>query len=91
MLSTARQLPGADGRVRTGGDPPVPPELALKFLKEGNQRFVDGKPQSSKVDSIMRKELLVLFHFWSVCRLTLVVFFELVLLDTVPGMGKSSH
>ena len=50
-------LEGVDGRVRTSGDPPVPPELALKFLKEGNQRFVDGKPQSTKVDSIMRKEL----------------------------------
>eukprot|EP00435_Cladocopium_sp_Y103_P031297 s1312_g7.t3 len=53
----ARDGAGVDGRVRTSGDPPVPPELALKFLKEGNQRFVDGKPQSIKVDSIMRKEL----------------------------------
>eukprot|EP00435_Cladocopium_sp_Y103_P053767 s1833_g17.t1 len=44
-------------RVRTAGDPAVAPEQALQFLKDGNQRFVEGKPQSSKVDSIMRKEL----------------------------------
>ena len=50
-------MPGADGQVRTSGDPPVPPELALRFLKEGNQRFVEGKPQSTQVDSIMRQEL----------------------------------
>ena len=44
-------------RVRTAGDQAVAPEQALQFLKDGNQRFVEGKPQSSKVDSIMRKEL----------------------------------
>mmetsp|Transcript_103949 Transcript_103949/g.144659 ORF Transcript_103949/g.144659 Transcript_103949/m.144659 type:complete len:277 (+) Transcript_103949:39-869(+) len=53
----ARDGSGADGQVRTSGDPPVPPELALRFLKEGNQRFVEGKPQSTQVDSIMRQEL----------------------------------
>ena len=44
-------------QVRTAGGPAVAPEQALQFLKDGNQRFVEGKPQSSKVDSIMRKEL----------------------------------
>ena len=32
----AREGANADGRVRTAGDWQVPPEMALKFLEQGN-------------------------------------------------------
>ncbi|CAK9044502.1 Carbonic anhydrase 2 (Beta-CA 2) (Carbonate dehydratase 2) (mtCA 2) [Durusdinium trenchii] len=52
----AREGANADGRVRTAGDWQVPPEMALKFLEQGNGRFIRGSPKA-RVDATMRKEL----------------------------------
>ena len=44
--------------MRTTADAPVPPNEALKLLKEGNTRFMNGEPTATQTDKIMRKELV---------------------------------
>jgi len=44
--------------VRTTADAPVPPNEALKLLKEGNTRFMNGEPTATQTDKIMRRELV---------------------------------
>eukprot|EP00913_Durusdinium_trenchii_P004266 g3954.t1 len=52
LAQNARDAPSlmeganADGRVRTAGDWQVPPEMALKFLEQGNGRFIRGSPKA---------------------------------------------
>eukprot|EP00435_Cladocopium_sp_Y103_P021829 s2892_g5.t1 len=49
----------APGRkVRTTADASIPPHEALKLLKEGNTRFLNGAPTASQTDKTMRKELV---------------------------------
>jgi carbonic anhydrase len=44
--------------VRTTADASIPPQEALKLLKEGNTRFLNGAPTAAQTDKIMRKELV---------------------------------
>ncbi|CAK9035501.1 Carbonic anhydrase 2 (Beta-CA 2) (Carbonate dehydratase 2) (mtCA 2), partial [Durusdinium trenchii] len=45
-------------QVRTTADPPTAPEEAMKLLKEGNRRFVDGRPLGSKTKDAARQQLV---------------------------------
>ena len=45
-------------KVRTTADPSVAPEDALELLKEGNRRFVDGRPLGSKTQHVQRHQLV---------------------------------
>ena len=44
--------------MRTTADASIPPQEALKLLKEGNTRFLNGAPTAAQTDKIMRKELV---------------------------------
>ena len=44
--------------MRTTADASIPPLEALKLLKEGNTRFLNGAPTAAQTDKIMRKELV---------------------------------
>ena len=44
--------------MRTTADSSIPPHEALKLLKEGNTRFLNGEPTAAQTDEIMRKELV---------------------------------
>ncbi|CAK9004097.1 Carbonic anhydrase 2 (Beta-CA 2) (Carbonate dehydratase 2) (mtCA 2), partial [Durusdinium trenchii] len=44
--------------VRTAADAPMPPDEALKLLKEGNARFIKGEPQATRTNKAMRKQLV---------------------------------
>ena len=44
--------------MRTTADASIPPQEALKVLKEGNTRFLNGAPTAAQTDKIMRKELV---------------------------------
>ena len=50
VVSCATKSPSTGGRrkVRTGADPPMPPDEALRMLKEGNRRFVKGTPEAAR-------------------------------------------
>ena len=52
------RIPVRGRKVRTTADAPVPPNEALKLLKEGNTRFMNGEPTATQTDKIMRKELV---------------------------------
>ena len=45
-------------KVRTTADPPMAPEDALELLKEGNSRFVAGRPLGSKTQNVQRHQLV---------------------------------
>ena len=47
ILQKRNFRPGGRRKVRTAADPPMPPDEALKMLKEGNRRFVKGEPQAA--------------------------------------------
>ena len=44
--------------VRTTADPPMAPEESLKMLKEGNRRFVDGRPLGARTKDAARRQLV---------------------------------
>ncbi|CAE7241323.1 mtcA2, partial [Symbiodinium pilosum] len=44
--------------VRTAADPPLGPKEALSLLKDGNKRFVEGRPLANRTNSVIRKELV---------------------------------
>ena len=44
--------------MRTAADAPMPPDEALKLLKEGNARFIKGEPQATRTNKAMRKQLV---------------------------------
>mmetsp|Transcript_36373 Transcript_36373/g.78454 ORF Transcript_36373/g.78454 Transcript_36373/m.78454 type:complete len:246 (-) Transcript_36373:336-1073(-) len=44
--------------VRTTADAPMPPDEALKLLKEGNARFIKGEPTATRTNEKMRQELV---------------------------------
>ena len=44
--------------MRTAADAPMPPDAALKLLKEGNARFIKGEPQATRTNEAMRKQLV---------------------------------
>eukprot|EP00434_Breviolum_minutum_P031138 symbB.v1.2.027537.t1/scaffold2832.1/size107060/6 len=49
----------ASGRkVRTTADAPMPPDEALKQLKQGNDRFIKGEATATRTNEAMRKELV---------------------------------
>ncbi|CAJ1390280.1 unnamed protein product [Effrenium voratum] len=48
--------PNAGTRVRTAADAPMPPQEAIRLLKEGNARFVRGEPQATRTNAAMRQE-----------------------------------
>lgn len=48
----------AERQVRTTIDPPMAPEEAMKLLKEGNRRFVNGCPLGSKTKAAARQQLV---------------------------------
>ena len=50
VVSCTTKSPSTGGRrkVRTGADPPMPPDEALRMLKEGNRRFVKGTPEAAR-------------------------------------------
>eukprot|EP00435_Cladocopium_sp_Y103_P023887 s1528_g5.t2 len=56
VMASPAAVPGR--KVRTTADAPVPPNEALKLLKEGNTRFMNGEPTATQTDKIMRKELV---------------------------------
>ena len=49
-------LPGR--KVRTTADAPMPPDEALKQLKQGNDRFIKGEATATRTNEAMRKELV---------------------------------
>ena len=49
---------GIERKVRTTADTPMPPNEALKLLKEGNTRFIKGEPTAPRTNDIMRQELV---------------------------------
>ena len=59
LLSSKLSLPPsmATSSVRTTEDGTLEPKLALKMLKDGNERFAVGAPVTSKVDRSMREAL----------------------------------
>mmetsp|Transcript_68469 Transcript_68469/g.161087 ORF Transcript_68469/g.161087 Transcript_68469/m.161087 type:complete len:509 (-) Transcript_68469:40-1566(-) len=63
LLTSSSKLPPsmdrllADAAVRTAKDEAMDPEVALKIMKEGNERFCHGSPMAGKFDSEMRKAL----------------------------------
>ena len=63
LLASKSSLPPSmdqalrNASVRTPQDPQMDPEAALKIMKEGNERFVVGKPMAGKFDPEMRKAL----------------------------------
>ena len=44
--------------VRTAADASMPPDEALKLLREGNARFIKGEPQATRTNKAMRKQLV---------------------------------
>ena len=44
--------------MRTTADAPMPPDEALKLLKEGNARFIKGEPTATRTNEKMRQELV---------------------------------
>lgn len=52
------QAQGPGTKVRTSQDPQVPPGEAMKMLREGNRRFVQGKPVATRTSNGMRLELV---------------------------------
>ena len=44
--------------VRTTADAPMPPDEALKLLKDGNARFIKGEPTATRTNEKMRQELV---------------------------------
>lgn len=56
--STVIQAQGPGTKVRTAQDPQVPPGEAMKMLREGNRRFVQGKPVATRTSNGMRLELV---------------------------------
>eukprot|EP00435_Cladocopium_sp_Y103_P012643 s2325_g3.t1 len=56
--STVMNAQGPGTKVRTSQDPQVPPGEAMKMLREGNRRFVQGKPLATRTSDGMRLELV---------------------------------
>ena len=42
--------------MRTAADASMPPQEAIRLLKEGNARFVRGEPQATRTNAAMRQE-----------------------------------
>lgn len=52
LRGQSRSLPRRGRKVRMVGDAPLPPQEALRLLKEGNQRFARGEARAARGQNI---------------------------------------